>query len=274
MPSVTSKKPAIHATAVVSQEALLGEGVVVGPYCIVGPQVRIGKGTQLISHVHIDGITEIGERCKIYPGAAVGFPGQARNLDASARSSVRIGDDNVLRECVTIHAGLKDGSVTTVGSRNLFMAYSHVAHDCVVGDDNTFANSVALAGHVEVGNRVVIGGLVGVHQFVRIGSLSIIGGLTKIVMDAPPFSMYDGHPAIFRGVNAVGLKRAGYSASQIAPIKKLLVELFGGRANTSSILPDLKREYQNNPDAQEIFRFIEKSKRGIGRGVSRYSETD
>lgn len=267
-------KTIIHPLSVVSPEAMIGEGVEIGPFCVIGPQVRIGRGTRLFSHIHIDGDVEIGERCKIYPGVVLGMPAQARSLDRAARTGVHIGNDNVLREYVTVHTGLKDGSKTLIGDRNILMAYVHVAHDCIIGNETTIANSVALAGHVEVADRVVIGGLVGVHQFVRIGTMAIVGALSKVVMDVPPFSTYDGHPATFHGVNAIGLKRAGYTASQLARIKKLLVALFGERVNISSILPRLEKEYQSDPNAQIIFNFMKKSKRGIGRAASHDSEQD
>ncbi len=267
-------KTIIHPSSVISPEAMIGEGVEIGPFCVVGPQVRIGRDTRLFSHIHIDGDVEIGERCKIYPGVVLGMPAQARSLDRAARTGILIGHDNVLREYVTVHTALKDSSKTVIGDRNILMAYVHVAHDCVIGNDTTIANSVALAGHVEVADRVVIGGLVGVHQFVRIGTMAIVGALSKVVMDIPPFSTYDGHPASFHGVNAIGLKRAGYTASQLARIKKLLVALFGERVNISSILPALKKEHQNNADAQIIFDFIQKSKRGIGRAASQDPEQD
>ncbi len=268
------RKTLIHPSSIVSPEAMIGDGVEIGPFCVVGPQVRIGSDTRLFSHNHIDGNVEIGERCLIYPGVVLGMPAQARGLDRAARTRIIIGNDNVLREYVTVHTGLKDGSKTVIGDRNILMAYVHVAHDCVLGNDITIANSVALAGHVEVGDRAVIGGLVGVHQFVRIGTLSIVGALSKVVMDIPPYSTYDGHPATFRGVNSIGLKRAGYTASQLVRIKKLLVALFGERVNISTILPALKKEHQNNPDALILFNFMQKSKRGIGRAASQDPEQD
>lgn len=266
--AVPSHKTYIHPTAIVSPEAMIGAGVEIGPYCVVGPKVRIGAGTRLFGNVIVDGNTEIGERCKIFPGAVLGMPGQTRKPER-ADSRVVIGADNIIREYVTIHAGMEDGSKTVIGDRNILMAYAHVAHDCILGSDISLANAATLAGHVQVEDRVVLGGLVGVHQFVRIGRLAIVGGLSKVVMDVPPYSMYDGHPAAFRGVNSVGLKRAGYTSSQLQRIKKVLVALFDGRVNISHVIPVLQKDYKSDRDIQAIFNFIKASKRGIGRASSK-----
>lgn len=272
MVRVVSKKKSkqrtlIHPTAIVSPEAWLDEGVEIGPYSIVGPQVKIGKETSLSSHVHVEGDTEIGARCRIFPGAVIGTTAQAY-LPKAVRSSVSIGDDNIIREWVTLHASMKEGGRTVVGSRNMLMANAHIAHDCVLGNDITMANLATLGGHVAVEDGVVIGGLTGVHQFVRIGRLAIIGGLSKVVMDVAPFSMADGRPAQFRGLNAIGLRRAGFDSARRLRVRRALKELFGGHASLSLSIPQVKRDFKNDADVQAILSFLEKSKRGVTRAHS------
>jgi len=263
----SKQKALVHPTAIVSPEAWLDEGVEVGPYSIIGPQVKIGKETSLSSHVHIEGDTEIGERCRIFPGAVIGTGAQA-HLPKAVRSSVSIGDDNIIREWVTIHSSMKEGGRTLIGSRNMFMANAHIAHDCVLGNDITMANLATLGGHVTVEDGVVVGGLTGVHQYVRIGRLAIIGGLSKVVMDVAPFSMVDGRPAQFRGLNAVGLRRAGFDSARRLRVRRALKELFGGRTSLSISIPQVRRDFKNDADVQSILSFLEKSKRGVTRAHS------
>jgi len=263
-PMPTRRRALIHPTAIVSPEASIDGSVEIGPYSVIGPQVKIGKGTRVMSHVLIENDTEIGERCCVSSGALLGGLAQVRGSEP-ARSALRIGDDNVIREYVTIHVGMKDGSKTVIGHRNLLMVNAHVAHDCVLGSDIVISNCAALAGHVQIEDRVVLGGFVGVHQFVRIGALSIVGGLSKVTQDAAPFSIYDGHPASFRGVNAVGLKRAGYTLAQRTEIKKALMLLLGQRVNLSSAIPKAERRFKGNAEVQDLLKFIRNSKRGVGR---------
>ena len=250
--------------ALVSKEAELGEGVEIGPYTIIGPQVRIGDHTRIASHVVLEGQTHIGERCRLFTGVCIGSPAQTRKSDP-VRSTVVIGDDNLFREYVTVNAGMKDGGKTRIGDRNTFMINSHVAHDCVLGNDIVIANAVALAGHVEVEDAAVIGGLVGVHQFVRIGKLAMIGGLSKVVMDAAPFSINDGNPSKFCGINAVGLRRNGISSSQMMQIKAALKILFGARINFEQAVPKVEKQFKGNADVHYLLDFIKRSKRGVAR---------
>lgn len=254
----------IHPTALVSKEAELGEGVEIGPYSIVGPRVKIGNNTHVAGHVIIQGRTEIGERCKIFSGACLGSIAQIRKSEP-VNSRLLIGDDNIIREFVTINSSMKDGSHTVIGHRNMLMISAHVAHDCVIGSDVAIANGVALAGHVTVEDRVVIGGLVGVHQFVRIGKLSMIGGVSKVVMDVAPFSISDGHPAKFCGLNAVGLRRLGYRSEQMTQIKMALKMLLGARVNFSRVIPHIQKRLGDNPDVQYLLSFVEGTQRGVAR---------
>lgn len=258
------KKTIIHSTAIISPEASLESGVEVGPYSIIGPKVRIGRETRISSHVVIEGDTEIGARCRIFPGAVLGTPAQTRQSEG-VRSRLVIGDDNIFREYVTVHAGMADGSKTVIGDRNFLMANVHVAHDCTLGNDITIANCTGLSGHVQVEDGAVLGGLAGVHQFVRVGRLAMLGALSKAVMDVAPFSIYEGQRAKFCGVNSVGLKRAGFDARRILDVKKALTELLDGHGNISKSLPVLQARFKGNADVQAIVSFVQKSKRGVGR---------
>ncbi len=198
----------IHPTAVVHAGAQLHPTVKVGPYAVIGEQVIIGPGTEIGAHVVIDGQTTIGAQNRIFPGAAIGLESQDLKYDGSM-SQVVIGDNNLIREYVTINRATDAGAATLVGNSCLLMAYSHVAHNCVVEDNVIIANSVALAGHVYVESGARISGMVGVHQFVRIGRLVMIGGLSRIDRDVPPFTLVNGNPAVVRGLNQIGLQRAG-----------------------------------------------------------------
>jgi UDP-N-acetylglucosamine acyltransferase len=198
----------IHPTAAIHAGAKLHPTVKVGPYAVIGEQVTIGPGTDIGAHVVIDGQTTIGAQNRIFPGACIGLESQDLKYDGSM-SRVEIGDNNLIREYVTINRATDGGGVTQVGSHNLLMAYSHVAHNCVVEDNVIIANSVALAGHVYVESGARISGMVGVHQFVHIGRLVMIGGLSRIDRDVPPFTLVNGNPAEVRGLNQIGLQRAG-----------------------------------------------------------------
>lgn len=201
----------IHPTAVIHSGARLHPTVQVGPYAVIGEQVTIGAGTQIGAHVVIDGQTTIGAKNRIFPGTAIGLEPQDLKYDGSI-SRVDIGDHNLIREGVTINRATNAGESTRLGDHNLLMAYSHVAHNCVIEDQVVLANSVALAGHVWVESWARISGLVGVHQFVHIGRYAYIGGLSRIDRDVPPFTMVNGNPAQVRGLNQVGLQRAGLAS--------------------------------------------------------------
>lgn len=198
----------IHPTAVIHGGAKLHPTVKVGPYAVIGEQVTVGEGTDIGAHVVIDGHTSIGAHNRIFPGSAIGLEPQDLKYDG-AITRVEIGDHNLIRECVTINRPTTADAVTRLGSHNLLMAYAHVAHNCIIEDQVVIANSVALAGHVHVESWARISGLVGVHQFVQIGRYAYIGGLSRIDRDIPPFTMVNGNPAYVRGLNQVGLQRAG-----------------------------------------------------------------
>jgi len=219
---------AIHPTAVVEDGAVVGAGAQIGPFCHVGPRVTLGDGVRLHSHVSITGITTLGAGCTVFPGAMLGGEGQIRGNDF-AEGRLEIGANCCLREMVSMNVGSrKGGGVTTVGARGYFMANSHVGHDCHVGDDVTFANSVALGGHSEIGDGVIFGGLSAVQQFCRVGKGAMVGGLTGVNRDVIPYAMAFGDHAELAGLNLIGLKRRGLSRDTINAMRATFRTVFYG----------------------------------------------
>jgi len=256
--------PNIHALAVVDPAARLADDVVVGPFCVVGPEVEIGAGTVLKSHVNVAGRTSIGGACTIWPFASVGT--QTQDLKYSGGSpGVRIGEGTSLREYVTVNAATADGVDTVVGKKCHIMAYSHVAHDCVVGDEVIMANAATLAGHVVVEDQAIIGGLVGVHQFVRIGRLSITGGCAKIVQDVPPFMTADGNPLAIRGINKIGLERRGASPETVRALKEVYRMIYRRRLGVKDAIEEMKASLPDLPELAHMEAFLLNSERGITR---------
>jgi UDP-N-acetylglucosamine acyltransferase len=256
--------PHIDPRSVVADGAELAEDVVIGPFCVVGPQVRIGAGTVLKSHVNLDGNTHIGAGCVIWPFASVGA--QTQDLKFKGGDpGVRIGDGTTLREYVTVNAATFDGDFTRVGNRCHIMAYSHVAHDCVVGDEVIMANAATLAGHVRVEDQAIIGGVTGVHQFVNIGRLSITGGCSKVVMDVPPFMTADGNPLEVRGINKIGLERHAVSAETIRSLKEAYRLLYRKKMAVKEMVAAMRDTLPPSPELQHLETFLLASDRGITR---------
>ncbi len=257
----------IHPSACVHPGATLGEGVRVGPFCVVGEHVTLGRDTELRAHVCIEGVTEIGERCAIFPYVSIGSPPQHLQYhDEPTR--VRIGDDNIVREYVTINRGTAfDEGVTTIGHRNFLMAYSHVAHDCRVGDKVIMANAATLAGHVSVGHGAVIGGLVGVHQYVRIGEYAMIGGCSAVSRDVPPFMRAVGNRARLYGLNAIGLRREGFSMQRIRVLRQAYQVLFRSKQRMADAIKVARHQFQDSRDVLVLLTFLETSTRGTCRSV-------
>jgi UDP-N-acetylglucosamine acyltransferase len=257
----------VHPSAVVHAKAQLSEGVVVGPFCVIGENVKIGAGTVLHSHVVIEGHTSIGNKNEIFPFASIGHAPQ----DLKYRNEptlLEIGDSNKIRECVTLQPGtVQDKGVTRIGNGNLFMAYTHVAHDCIVGNQNVFANAMQLAGHVVVGNQCVIGALSGIHQFCQIGDLAMLAAGSKVTHDIPPFTTCQGDRAVLRGLNAIGLKRKGYTSEDLQKLKQAYRILFlEGHATLGKALEVIKPMNLLSSEAVVIFcDFVEKSTRGVTR---------
>jgi len=254
----------IDSRAIVSPKAQLGKDVVIGPYAVIGEQAKIADSCLIDSFAQVLGHTEIGRGCHIFPYAVIGNIPQDLKYKGE-RSYLIIGENNRIREFTTINPGTDKDSRTVIGSGNLLMAYSHIAHDCRIGDDNIFANASTLAGYVEVGNKVVVGGLVAIHQFCRIGDYAIIGGCSKVVQDIPPYSMADGHPAVVCGINIVGLRRARFANSTINTLKKASKILFFENHPLSKAKTLVKKTLPSLREIDYLLDFISSSKRGISK---------
>lgn len=254
----------IHSTAIVEDGAILEPGVKIGPFCIVGKDARIGKNTVLQSHVVVEGITEIGENNTIYSFVSIGKASQDLKYKGEPTKTI-IGDNNSIREFVTIHRGTDDRWETRIGSNNLLMAYVHVAHDVIVGDNCILANGVTLAGHVTVDDFAIIGGLTPVHQFCRIGSYSMTGGGSAINQDICPFVMAEGNKAVIRGLNTVGLRRKGFTEEDRSNLKKAYRIIFRNGNPLKDALVELENEFPEDKNIKYLVEFIKTSNRGITR---------
>jgi len=255
----------VHSTAIVDRHAELDPTVEVGPYAVIGPRVKIGPRTSVGPHAVIEGDTTIGAENRIFQFAALGATPQDLKF-AGEHTKLVIGDRNQIREFTTLHVGTSGGGgVTRVGSQNLLMANSHVAHDCQVGDGTVIANSVALAGHVVVGDHAVLGGLAAVHQFTRIGRHAFLGGGAMVGMDVPPYCTAQGDRAQLVGVNTVGLTRHGFSHDAVARIKTAYKILFRSGLGLREALAKVKAEFPGQAEIEELVGFIEGSERGITR---------
>jgi len=255
----------IHPTAIIAEDALLEEGVVVGPYSIIGPEVKIGKNSIIGPHTVIDNYTQIGEGCKILQFCSIGAPPQDLKFGGE-KTRVVIGNFNTIREYVSIHrATTADDGTTVIGDHNLLMAYVHIAHNCRLGDHVIVANSTGLAGHVHVEDYAIISPLSGVHQFCRIGAHSMIGGASAVVKDIPPYTMANGNRATLFGLNLIGLQRRGFSESAIAAIKQAYRIIFRSDLLLEEALEKAQKEVADCPEVRHFINFIQNSKRSICR---------
>ncbi len=254
----------IHPTAIVHPSAKLPSSCKVGPYCVIGPEVELGEDCELISHVVMDGPSKIGDHNRFFPFCAIGTAPQDVSF-AGEKTWLRMGDHNVVREYATLNRGTsKGGGATTVGSHVLVLAYSHVGHDCVIGDHAMLVNGATLAGHVTVEDWAVVGALCPVHQFVRIGAHSYIGGGSVITQDVLPFSKtVTPRNTKSYGLNTVGLERRGFSRERIRKIHHAFRVLLNSKLNTSQALGRLRAEGDASEDVTLLLQFIEKSERGI-----------
>ncbi|HET9376158.1 MAG TPA: acyl-ACP--UDP-N-acetylglucosamine O-acyltransferase [Chthoniobacterales bacterium] len=255
----------VHPTAVIDPEAEIGVDVTIGPYCVIGPAVVLGEGCWLQSHVTLCGPTKIGAGNRFYAYCSIGQQSQDLKY-AGEPTYLKIGNENVFREFVTVSRATGKGNVTRIGNHGNFLAYSHIAHDCDVGDRVIFSNNATLGGHVVVEEYAVLGGLTAVHQFCRIGKHAITGGCTKVVQDVPPFMIVDGNPAEVRGVNLVGLERRGFSHDTIRALKEAYRILYRAKLNTKQALEELGRNgLAETSEVNDLMKFIEISQRGIVR---------
>jgi UDP-N-acetylglucosamine acyltransferase len=255
----------VHSTAVVHPEAQLHESVEVGPFTVIGPKVTIGEGSKVGPHAVIEGRTTIGKRNKIFQFASVGAVPQDLKY-AGEDTKLVMGDDNAVREFATLHIGTAGGGgETRIGHKNLFMAYSHVAHDCVVGNGCILSNSANLAGHVTISDHVILGGLSAVHQFTRIGKHAFIAGGSMVAMDVPPYCTAQGDRAELAGLNTVGLSRHGFTEEQIARVKDAYKILFRSKLGLNEALSKLKAEHSGHSEIDDLLAFIAGSTRGLTR---------
>ena len=254
----------IHPTAIVHPKAQIGADCEIGPYCVIGEHVALGPKCRLHAHVVIDGHTKLGEGNEIFPFASIGL--QTQDLKwKGGLTRTEIGNGNTFREYVTIHSATGDGEVTTVGSDNHILAYSHIAHNVCVGNYVIMSNVATLAGHVTVEDYAVVGGLAAIHQFCRIGKMSMIGGCSKVVQDVPPFMIVDGHPGKTRGVNKVGLERNGVPAEEVRTLTEAYKIVFKSELTLSKALDKVSSELPQSPVLTHFVDFCRKSERGLAR---------
>lgn len=253
---------AIHPSSVIDPDAELGKGVSVGPFSIIGSGVKIGNGTVIGSHVLIEANTKIGNACKIFQGVSIGGEPQVMSFE-DVVSSVEIGDGTVIREYATIHRSMVKDGITRVGNNCLLMAYSHLGHDCEIGNQVVIVNGTGLSGHVVVEDQAFISGLAGIHQFVRIGRNAMVGGMAGVNQDVLPFSTVEGTPARLLSLNAVGLKRADFKPNVRTAIKKAFKIISRPDLNTSQAMEKINSEIEMHEEIVYLLDFIKNSKRGV-----------
>ena len=254
----------IHPTATVHPKARLDSGVWIGPGCVIGEKVSLGRNTRLESSVSIIGLTEVGADCRFAPFSSIGTEPQDIGYRGD-ETVVRIGDGNIFKEFITVNRGtVKGGGVTLIGDRNYFMAYSHIAHDCQVGNEVILTNNATLGGHVVVQDFVYVSGFAGVHQFCRIGRYAFIGGFTVVTQDVLPFTKVAGmRPIKIYGLNSIGLRRRGFSNERIHDLRDMIKILYYSDLNTTQALDKILSSFPPGEDREEIIGFIRASKRGI-----------
>ena len=251
----------IHSTAVVHPDAKIGQGVIIGPGAVIGENVSIGDGTKIGANVVVGGWTTIGQRCELYPGSAVGLEPQDLKFKGE-KSFCNIGDETVIRECVTISRATGEGEETRIGNNCLFQACTHVAHNCIVGNNVIMSNCAGLAGHVIVEDRVVIGGIAGI---VKIGRNAMVGGMAKVVQDIPPYVIADGQPARVIGLNSVGLSRAGISEEVRHDLKQAFRIIYRSGFSLSRAIEEMEMQLNSSVEIENLLRFLRNADRGIMR---------
>lgn len=255
----------IHATAIIDPSCTIADDVEIGPYTVIGANVTVGAGTIIASHVTINGITKIGKNNRIYQFSSIGEDPQDRKY-AGETSYLEIGDNNEIREFTTIHRGTtQDKNITIIGSNNLFMAYTHVAHDCVIADNVILANAASLGGHVHIGNNVILGGFSIVHQFCHLGDFCFSAMGSAITKDVPPFVMIGGRPTKPHGINSVGLERQGFSKDSILHIKRAYKTLYKSGLKLTEATDQLTQRQEEQPELKLMVEFLANSNRSILR---------
>ena len=250
----------IHQSSVIDSKAKISKNVKIGPFCYIGPDVVLSENVELISNVHIEGNTHIGNGCRIFPFVSIGTEPQDLKYN-NEKNSITIGDNNIIREYVTINPGTEGGgSKTIIGNNCLFMISSHIAHDCKIGNNVIIANNVPLGGHVTIEDSVIIGGNSAVQQFTRIGRLAMIGGMTGVLKDVIPFGLSIGNRNYLQGLNLIGLRRKKYENQKIMALDKAYKEIFSSN-NLFDNLSKINGEYKDNELVNEVIAFIEKDKK-------------
>ena len=255
----------IHPTAIIDSQAQIDPDVEIGPYVVIEGRVRIRRGTRVMAHAYLTGWTEVGEGNEIHPGVVLGDAPQDKAYKGE-ETYLKIGDQNIFREYVQVHRGTVAGSSTVIGNDNFLMATAHVGHNCKLGDNVVLANGALLGGHVEVGNNVFISGNCVVHQFVRIGDYALMRGLSGTSRDVPPFAIVDWQHTV-RGVNVVGLKRAGFDEKRIRAIRAAFRVLFRKGRNLALAVREVEKSAGANTDVLALLEFIKSSERGVCFGV-------
>jgi len=258
-------KSDIHPTAIVDSKAEIDEGVIIAAYCSIGEGVCIKKGSKLISNVVIEGNTEIGENCTIYPFTSIGLPPQDLKYKGE-KTGLTIGNNNIIREYITIHrASVGGDGLTAIGDNNFLMAYVHIAHDCKIGSHIIMANAATLGGHVVIEDYAVVGGLTAIHQFTRIGAYAMVGGFSGVGQDIPPYMIASGARAKLFGLNTIGLKRHGFSDTAINELKKAYKILFREKRTLTDAIKKIQEDLPYTDEIKHLIEFIQKNKRGICR---------
>jgi UDP-N-acetylglucosamine acyltransferase len=251
----------IHPTASIDPSAEIGEDVEIGAYSVIGANVVIGDKTRIHSQVVIEQYVTLGSSCEVFPGAVLGGIPQDRKFKGE-KSFLIIGNNNIIREHVTMHRAAGAGNETRLGDNNLIMAYGHIGHNSTLGSGITMANMVGISGHVEIEDRVVLGGIVGVHQFVRIGRLAMVGGYSKVVQDVPPYMMADGRPSKVLDLNVIGLRRSGVSAATRLDLKHIYKLLYRSDMNTTQALASIEAEVRQSQERDYLLQFLQKIRFG------------
>ena len=253
--------PAIHPTAIIEDGAKLAKGVTVGAYAFIGADVTLGEGCTIHHHATVEGLTELGPNCEVFPYALIG--GRTQDLKARpGKPGLRIGARNTFREYVSVHSGTQEGEWTILGDDNVLLAYSHIAHDCVIGNHVVISSHSAVAGHVHVGNHVNIAWNAGIHQFCRIGDYAMLAACSKCVQDVPPYMIADGNPAETKMVNTVGITRAGFSPEEVSAAKNMYKLFYRDGLNTSQAIEKAKAEGKNRI-VDSFIAFAQATKRGL-----------
>jgi UDP-N-acetylglucosamine acyltransferase len=253
--------PAIHPTAIIEDGAKLGPGVTVGAYAFIGADVTLGEGCTIHHHATVEGLTQLGPNCEVFPYALIG--GRTQDLKARpGKPGLRVGARNVFREYVSVHSGTQEGEWTIMGDDNVLLAYSHIAHDCVIGNHVVISSHSAVAGHVHVGDHVNIAWNAGIHQFCRIGDYAMLAACSKCVQDVPPYMIADGNPAETKMVNTVGITRAGFSPEEVTAAKNMYKLFYRDGLNTSQAIEKAKAEGKNRI-VDSFIAFAQATKRGL-----------